>query len=233
MRTSAQQRVYDAVKRDLLEGVIRPGERIFDAELCARLQVSRTPVREALLALEREGLIRIVPRQGYFASEISLREALDAYQLRVLLEPIATAMAAKRITPTELERLRELADVALDGSDEGFACAVEANEAFHVQIAQASGNKRLARIMAGLMADLKRLAYVELRTARAAVSWRDEHHDIIDALARHDTRRAAQVVRESFKRDDGLLPLRAHAELAQIVEEVEQDTEHTAARQRR
>jgi DNA-binding GntR family transcriptional regulator len=231
-RTSAQQRVYDTVKRDLVEGVIRPGERIVDAELCARLHVSRTPVREALLALEREGLIRIVPRQGYFASEISLREALDAYQLRLILEPIATAMAAQHISTDELHELRGLADVVMDGSDDGFARAVEMNAAFHIRVAAASGNHRLARIMADLMADLKRLAYVELRTAQTAVSWREEHLEIVEALAERDPARAAQVVRASFQRDDGLLPLRARSDLAILIEEVSRETEPAAQRGR-
>src|SRR5947199_10368305 len=98
MRRSTKQRVYEALKRELLDGVIRPGERINDSEIAARFSCSRGPVREALLALEQEGLVRVVPRHGYFASEISVGAALDAYQLRLILEPIATAMAAQRIT---------------------------------------------------------------------------------------------------------------------------------------
>ena len=80
MRGSVKQRVYEALKRELLEGVIRPGERLEDGSIALRFACSRAPVREALLALEQEGLVRVVPRHGYFASEISVSAALDAYR---------------------------------------------------------------------------------------------------------------------------------------------------------
>ena len=101
-RSGPRSRPVTTLKRELLDGVIRPGDRIADMDICARLGVSRTPVREALLALERDGLVRIVPRQGYFASEISVSDALDAYQLRFILEPIATALAARQISAEEI-----------------------------------------------------------------------------------------------------------------------------------
>jgi DNA-binding GntR family transcriptional regulator len=225
--------VYEALKRDLLEGVIRPGERIVDAEIAVRLHVSRKPVREALLALERENLVRVVPRQGYFATEISVRAALDAYQLRLILEPIATAMSAQRITAAELKALRDLANVEADGSEDGFVRAVEMNRAFHVRIAEASGNARLARIMAELMDELNRLAYVELRTTRTVASWRDEHLEIIAALEQHDTARAAAVVRATFLRDEGLLPLRAQSDLMAVLHAAHGDDQRPSARRGR
>src|SRR5690348_10756274 len=116
--TSATQRAYEALKGRLVSGDLQPGDRIVIDDICAELGISRTPVREALLALEREGLVRIIPRQGYFVTEISYREALDAYQLRFILEPIATAMAARRINQEEVASLRTLADVATDGSED-------------------------------------------------------------------------------------------------------------------
>jgi DNA-binding GntR family transcriptional regulator len=220
MRLSATQRVYEKVKQDLLAGAIAPGDRIVPDELCAGLRVSQTPVREALLALERDGLVRIVPRHGYFAREISFREALDAYQLRMILEPIATALAARRITADEIERIRELADVFTDNSEGSFVLAVERNRQFHLAIANASGNARLAKIMADLMDDIKRLLYAELRTEHTEGDWREEHSAIVDALQRHNPADAAAAVRATFAKDVGLLPLRAKAELTSLLEEV-------------
>jgi DNA-binding GntR family transcriptional regulator len=224
-RISGQQRAtalaYETLKRELLDGVIRPGERIVDADVCKRLSVSRTPVREALLALERDGLVRILPRQGYFASEISVSDALDAYQLRFILEPVATALAARRITPTEVSELRELldalADVDGDTSESGLARAIDLNKAFHVRIAEASGNSRLARILSDLLDALGRLVLVDLRTrTSAAAAWRAEHLDILAALEAGDPERAVAVVRESFQRDEGLLFARARDDLGRV-----------------
>jgi DNA-binding GntR family transcriptional regulator len=217
---SAKQRVYELVKREVLEGALQPGARIVDADLCARLGVSRMPVREALLALAHEGLIRVVPRNGYFVSEISIGDALDAYQLRMILEPIATAMAASLLSDDDLRQLRELAEEETEDTSAGLIRAIELNRAFHVRVAAASGNARLSRIMAELMADLTRLAVVELRVAGTMASWRDEHRQIVAALEARDPIWAADVVRAAFQRDDGLLPVRAHAALDQLDGEV-------------
>lgn len=217
-RKRATEVAYTTLKRELLNGTIRPGERIADAEICRRLKVSRTPVREALLALERDGLVRIVPRQGYFATEIGVSEALDAYQLRIVLEPLATALAARRISENELHTLRELlaalAVVEEDSSDTALVEATELNKRFHVLIAEASGNMRLARVLSDLLDALGRLVLVDLRTRRgAARTWRDEHEEILAALEARDPDRAFAVVRAAFRSDEGLLFARARDDL--------------------
>jgi DNA-binding GntR family transcriptional regulator len=222
VRRSATQRAYEAIKGDVLSGALQPGDRVVIEDLCARLEMSRTPVREALLALEREGLVRIVPRHGYFVSEISYREALDAYQLRFFLEPIATAMAAQRVTRDELIELDALAGVPRDGSEVGFIRAIEQNRAFHVRIAEVSGNQRLAKIIADLLDDMKRLTYVELRTEHTEADWQEEHEQIVDALKRRDPKLAARTVRAAFHHDVGLLPSRARVELSHLLDEMEQ-----------
>ena len=213
---------YETLKRDLLDGVIRPGDRIVDTDVCRRLKVSRTPVREALLALEREGLVRIVPRHGYFASEISVSDALDAYQLRFVLEPLATALAAQRITAEEVAQLRrilaELDAVEDAPTESALARATELNKEFHVRIAAASGNSRLARIFSDLLDALGRLVLVELRTRGSVASqWRAEHHAILAALEAHDPERALAAVRESFQRDEDLVFVRARDDLRNVI----------------
>jgi DNA-binding GntR family transcriptional regulator len=221
-RMRATKVAYTTLKRDLLSGTIRPGERIVDSDICRRLKVSRTPVREALLALERDGLVRIVPRQGYFATEIGVSEALDAYQLRIVLEPLATALAARRISDDELHVLRELlAELAVaeaDPSDTALVEAIELNKKFHVLIAEASGNARLARVLSDLLDALGRLVLVDLRTRRASArTWRDEHEEILAALEARDPDRALAVVRETYRYDEGLLFARARGDLDPVL----------------
>lgn len=221
MGNSATERAYSAIKRQLLTSVLEPGDRIVVEDIGSELGISRTPVREALQALAREGLVKVVPRHGYFVTEISYREALDAYQLRFILEPIATAMAARRINEEEIAHLRELAPVSTDGSDENILHAVERNRAFHIGIAQISGNERLTKIMADLLDDMSRLTYVELRTTRAEADWDEEHAAILDALERRDPMLAARVVRATFQRDAGLMHARAKEELVRLLAEMD------------
>jgi DNA-binding GntR family transcriptional regulator len=217
---SATTRVYEAVKRDVLEGVIKPGERIGDAELRDQLGVSRTPVREAMLALEQENLVRIVPRLGYFAAEISVTDMADAYQLRFLLEPVVTAMAALRVRDDEVEELRELADVGTDGSEEGVSRAIERNKRFHLRVAELGGNTRMTRVMADVLDALGRLAVVDLQRRRTGESWTTEHLEIVEAIASHDPVRAAEAARATFEPDEGMLLKRTRTDLTRIVEEI-------------
>jgi DNA-binding GntR family transcriptional regulator len=219
-KQSATTRVYESVKRDLLEGVIKPGDRIGDADLRERLRVSRTPVREAMLALEQENLVRIVPRQGYFASEISATDVVDAYQLRFLLEPVITAMAALRIRDDDVDELRELARVSSDGSEPGVAQAIERNKRFHLRVAEIAGNSRMTRVMADVLDALGRLAVIDLRQRRTGESWTSEHLAIVEAIAQHDPVRAAEVVRDTFEPDEGLLLKRTRADLSRVVDEI-------------
>ena len=219
-KPSATTRVYESVKRDLLDGVIRPGDRIGDAELRDRLQVSRTPVREAMLALEQENLVRIVPRQGYFASEISATDVVDAYQLRFLIEPVITAMAAQRIREADVDELRELAKVTSDGSDEGVAEAIERNKRFHLRVAEVAGNSRMTRVMSEVLDALGRLAVIDLRQRRTGESWTAEHLAIVEAIAAHDPVRAAQVVRDTFEPDEGMLLKRTRADLSNVIDQI-------------
>lgn len=221
IKIPAMTRVYEEVRRNLLDGVIRPGERIPDAEICARLRVSRTPMREAMLALERDGLVRIVPRQGYFAAEIVASDVLDAYDVRFLIEPIVTAMAATKITDAEVEEVRALAEIPADRSEDGLARAIELNKAFHLRIAQLSGNARMARLMSEVLDVLGRLALVDLRHYRSVESWRTEHLSIVEALAARDPARAAEVVRASFEHDVGLLPGGSQGQLARLLSVVQ------------
>jgi DNA-binding GntR family transcriptional regulator len=211
LQETATDRVYETVKRDLLQGAIKPGERIADADLRDQLGVSRTPIREAMLALEQENLVRIVPRLGYFAAEISVTDIGDAYQLRFLLEPVVTAMAAVRIGDDEIDELRELAKVDTDGSHAGVTEAIERNKQFHLRVAEIGGNTRMTRVMSEVLDTLGRLA---------AESWTAEHLEIVDAIASHDPQRAAEAARATFEPDEGMLLKRTRTDLTRIVDEI-------------
>jgi DNA-binding GntR family transcriptional regulator len=217
---SATARVYDTVKRDLLDGVIRPGERIADAELREQLGVSRTPVREAMLALDQENLVRIVPRLGYFAAEISVTDVADAYQLRFVLEPVVTAMAAMRATDEDIKELRELAPVATDRSGAGVAQAIARNKRFHLRVAELGGNARMTSVMSAVLDALGRLAIIDLHDGRTGADWTAEHLSIVDGIASRDVVHAAQAARDTLDPEEGLLLKRTRTELARIVDEI-------------
>ncbi len=219
-RESAAARVYESVKRDLLDGQIRPGERIGDEELRTRLAVSRTPVREAMLALESEQLVRIVPRQGYFATEISHADVMDAYQLRFLLEPIAAGMAARRLRDGMVDELKELAHVTFDGTEASVSQAIEGNKRFHLRITEIGGNARITRTMSEVLDALGRMALLDLQRRHTGESWTCEHLGIVDAIATGDPAQASAAVLKTFEPDEGIRLNRTRADISEITDAV-------------
>lgn len=198
-RENLTARAYQVLLRRILSHAIAPGEAIDDAALAQELGMSRTPVREGLLALQQRGLVRIVPRVGHFASEITPADVFEAYEVRMLLEPAAAEMAARRITPAELESLRRLVGFGPEEITPAlFPRAVDLNRQFHVGVAEVSQNRRLVQLYSQLMDDLTRVVHYELLHGLSSGAWRDEHLAILDALARHDAEEAGRLMREDI-----------------------------------
>ncbi|HVC33394.1 MAG TPA: GntR family transcriptional regulator [Chloroflexota bacterium] len=193
---SLTARAFRVLHERLLYNAITPGEMIDDAALARELGMSRTPIRESLLALEQRGLVRIVPRVGHFATEITPADVVEAYEVRLLLEPAIAAFAAQRITPDEVTRLRGVVGFGPDEINPAvYSRAVALNREFHVGIALASGNRRLSELYANLMDNLTRIVHYELSHGFTSGAWRDEHLTILAAIESHDEAEASRIVR--------------------------------------
>ncbi len=197
--SSLTKRAFQVLHERLIFNVIEPGQMIDDVALAAELGMSRTPIRESLLALAQRGLVRIVPRVGHFASEITPEDVFEAYEVRLLIEPATAEFAAQRITDVEVARLRELVGFGPDElTPERYAEAVALNRDFHVGIAAASGNRRLAELYTTLMDNLTRVIHYEVVHGYTSGAWREEHLRILGAIERHDPVAAREIVRETI-----------------------------------
>jgi len=138
-------RVQDELREAILTGTLPPGSRLRAEPLAERLRTSRTPVREALILLAREGLVDIEPRRGAVVRPFDAADLLDLYDVRALIEPYAARRAATRIEAPALGRLRELSDLA-DARGAADDAAVDDqmafNEEFHRIIVAAAGSPR-------------------------------------------------------------------------------------------
>jgi DNA-binding GntR family transcriptional regulator len=135
--TTPGEETYAAIRRSILEGVLRPGERIVEQQLAEMLNVSRTPVREALLKLERENLVARVGR-GMAVRRYSSDEVRDIYNLRAHLESFAARMAAQRITEGELITLSRIQDQMdhepMEMTPEVIRALSRDNQRFHAMV---------------------------------------------------------------------------------------------------
>jgi DNA-binding GntR family transcriptional regulator len=191
-------RVSEELREAILSGEFEPGERLRTALLAKRFGSSRTPVREALVQLEGEGLVDIEPRRGALVRSFASADLIDLYEIRALLEPAAAARAAARIEADQLDRLRAL--VALSDARGGRARGaiddqIAWNQEFHAIVIEAAGSPRLS-------AALRATAGIP-RTFRTSF-WRDDQHrafsqtchrELVSALAARSAERAEAVMR--------------------------------------
>ncbi|WP_084211053.1 FCD domain-containing protein [Pseudonocardia acaciae] len=190
----AVERTYRLIRRAILDGDLRPNERILQAELAERFGVSRTPVRESLQRLEAEGLVDSSVGRGWKVHEHTAREVRDIYELRAALEGYAARLAAERATRAQCDRILELA-----GAREGVSY-VEENEEFHAAVAHASGNQMLITAIDQNIQHHFNRRLAGLYTARDRTLARREHHAIATAIGRSHPARAEAVSRRHVAR---------------------------------
>lgn len=187
--TSAN-RIYEELRRSIVVGNFRPGERLNADGLAATYGVSNTPIREALQMLNQEGLVTIKPHSGFYVSQMSLRQLRDMLELREVLEVAAFERAALNISEDQLAELEKVHTGYTGDDDESSDRYMAENRRFHYLVGRASGNLELADVI-GHLHDRLAPHFVSVHTG-------DEmeriHQGLIDALK---TRNLA-VVREAI-----------------------------------
>lgn len=147
MAATSAIRVHQDLRHAILEGELAPGERLRAEALATRLGTSRTPIREALVMLEREGLVELQPNRGAVVKAFDPADLLDLYEVRALIEPHAARRAATRINDEDINRLKELCRLA---DRAGVNEQIALNEDFHRIIANAAESPRLTAALRGV-----------------------------------------------------------------------------------
>ena len=183
-------RVYRRLEAAILNGTLRPRERLVEQELASRFGVSRTLIREALKALAARGLVTLIPYRGAWVVDLSDKDMADLCTLQVHLESLAAHMALTQITAQELETMRELNDqFARSCQRKDLTGMIDTNTRFHQVIATASRNSYLAQVIGELRAkEYIALHQVWSYPGRTEQSVRD-HEEIIAALQDGDEER--------------------------------------------
>lgn len=193
-RESATARVYAALKREILTCQLVPGTTLYEGQLAERLEVSKTPIRDALGMLVHEGFVTVQPRQGYRVTDITLADVQEVFQMRMLLEPAAAELAAERATADQLKRLQHLAEESyVYGELPTYEEFVVKNREFHVVLAEASGNGRLAAALRNLLEEMQRLFLFGLDIRDSAEEQIHEHRDLVDALLKGNHHMAREI----------------------------------------
>jgi len=186
------------IERRILGGELAPGSKLNEADLAGELGVSRGPVREAFRALEQAGLVRTEKNRGVFVRQVSLEEANEIYEVRAALEGLVGKLAARRIRPAQVERIRAVVkNMHAVGRARDAAAYYPLNVEFHELLVEAAGNRALQanyrRIVNEL--DLYRRETILRSAENIPVSTR-EHEAIVNAVAKGDEKLAERLLFE-------------------------------------
>ena len=200
------QIAYDALRTMILSGEVKPGERLSERELARRVRVSRTPLREALGRLQRDGLAVSKPGLGYFATEFDPALVQELYEFREILEVQASRLAARRIGQAGIRELRDIMHrlarferkkkLSIDELREEVNLGLR----IHEVIARESGNALVADALYQLYDRLRLLTWIDVLWFDTWSITRREHRELVAAVAAHDPERAAKVAQRHVRR---------------------------------
>ena len=189
--------VYEELKRQILVGEIAPGTRMMEVDLAEDMGVSRTPVREAIRKLEKEGLVTIEPRRGAYTSDISIKDILDVLEVRQNLEGMAAGLAARKVTEEEKQDFIKAnqaykAAIQSGNTDE----IIKNDEYFHQLIVNYSDNKTLTQLLSQVQELALRFRYIYYDDFSRYERMPKEHEEIEEAILSGDIEKAKIVAEE-------------------------------------
>ncbi|WP_037577833.1 GntR family transcriptional regulator [Phaeacidiphilus oryzae] len=193
---AGKELALDALRRAIRTGDMAPGQRLVEAELAEDLGVTRASVRAALLDLTAEGLVERIPNRGARVRAVSLAEAVEITECRMMLEALCAAKAAERATDRQVDELRVLGEQLKDSVAAGEPLKYsELNHELHRRIRDIAGQHTATEMLERLNAQLVRHQFrLALQPGRPQVSL-DEHLALVEAIGAHDPQRAETAAR--------------------------------------
>ena len=191
-----RSKVFQHLRRQILEGKLYKGQRLIESDIANDLKVSRTPVREAFLKLETEGLVQYSPGRGVTVSQLSNEDMLELYSIRRVLEGLVASFAAEKITKEELNKLKTLLkemDSSYKRAD--YKSTVQLHTQFNELIFQAAHSSRLYEMVVRFHEYTERSQMRSLSLPERFQAIQKEHRQIVEALEKGNPKVAEEVVR--------------------------------------
>ena len=190
-----RETVYEQLRADMISCKLAPGAELREAELAARFDMSKSPVRDALMRLESEGLVITLPRQGYRVAPVSLTDVLDMFHLRAALERACIERVVLQASDEQLRGLDAFRHFEASAWNGGF---IAFNRAFHRRIAELGGNARMRDQLIDLIDLLERAVQVSVASMKQGDPQVlvNEHVEIIDALQARALKKAQRLAEQ-------------------------------------
>ncbi|WP_027350461.1 GntR family transcriptional regulator [Halotalea alkalilenta] len=207
---------YRRIRRDILSCRLLPGSRLTEPELMDVYGIGKSSCRIALTRLCHEHLLASLPRKGYQVAPVTVKDVEEVFTLRAQLEPLAARLAVERV---DIERLRvlEAACRVMHPAPlpEQIDVFMDANKAFHLEIARAAGNERLLRTLSGLMDEMTRLVALGFNVQGTKPEIKHDHNAMIKAFEERDGKRAELIARRHIETFQAMTLEKVYASLSE------------------
>lgn len=191
-----REMAYERIKDALRHADLDPGDVLSEVQLSRLLGISRTPIREALQQLEKEGLVQVIPGRAVTVASRSVKDVLDVLHIRMLLEPEVARLAAENASPQQIDRL-QIAMSQMEASILDYPAWSKADEVFHETMQNACPNHLLGETVVQLRNRVHHLANTDSKHHPARMeACTAEHRQIVDAIAARDAQAAERAMRE-------------------------------------
>ena len=196
---SSSEQAYDVLRADIIRCSLAPGRSYTEQQLRTRYGLTISAARNALGRLSQEGLVISEARRGYWISRITMRDVIEIFDLRVLLETGTMRLAIREMTDAAMGRIVAAFEAGrklrADADLVAFLCA---NKAFHLAIAEASGNARAVQMLSRLLDESERVLHLGLVKYDVRERFVDEHAELLDMLKRRELEAAVQEVEQQI-----------------------------------
>jgi len=199
-RTSLHDELVDRLRSMVVEGVLVAGEKVPERELCEKLGVSRTPMREALKVLAADGLLNLEPNRGARVRAITLADLDEVFPIMTAFEALAGELSCKRISQEQLDALKTAHQNMLQHyHDQDLPEYFKQNERIHEIILDAAGNQTLKNLYLSLALRIRSARYMANMTPKRWQQAVDEHEEILIALDKRDGKALAQILKRHLE----------------------------------
>lgn len=192
---------YEVLKKAIITGEIPAGERIVETDYADRLHISRTPLREALRKLERDGLVEYVMRRGVIVHAFTTEDVEQIYTIRNCLEMLTLPDIIEKATPENIAHLRELLAKMdeLNAKNDVEALSPVARE-FHTAITAISGKNRILRVIEGQDEYIRRFSAMAIKQEDRRNEANEEHHRLVDLIEQKDLPAFEALMKQHIER---------------------------------
>ncbi|MBR2601321.1 MAG: GntR family transcriptional regulator [Clostridia bacterium] len=192
---------YEVLKKAIITGEIPAGERIVETDYADRLHISRTPLREALRKLERDGLVEYVMRRGVVVRAFTIDDVREIYTIRNSLEMLTLPAIIEKATKEDIDSLRErLSEMDRLQAKDDIEGLSPLARAFHWELTSICGQKRILRVIEGQDEYIRRFSAMSIRQENRRSQAHEEHHRLVDYVEAKDLERFTELTRKHIER---------------------------------